>query len=240
MVRSAATRHRTLVRWDGPSAPPAAQLNMNVPMMLHAPTARHTAAPPHAHQPRSSPCAPSFPLMACALYPTVIDTQPETARREHPAYSDVLSPGQVAMWFLVLCRVLPCLSSHVQRMFCSAGRQFVRPCWGAMGTLTPKNPQFHTIEWCPSLVLALVQLVCAILPSSPCAPWLNLMTCFHSAATSPDPDSRSDARRGEKLSHMPANAPGTNGKVAGIFDAHMLNLKETALQIHDSLFLSDF
>ena len=109
-----------------------------------------------------------------------------------------------------------------------------------MGTLTPKNPQFHTIEWCPSLVLALVQLVCAILPSSPCAHWLNLMTCFHSAATSPDPDSRSDARRGEKLSHMPANAPGTNGKVAGIFDAHMLNLKETALQIHDSLFLSDF
>ena len=94
MVRSAATRHRTLVRWDGPSAPPAAQLNMNAPMMLHATTARHTAAPLHAHQPRSSPCAPSFPLMACALYPTVIDTQPETARREHPAYSDVLSPGQ--------------------------------------------------------------------------------------------------------------------------------------------------
>ena len=33
-----------------------------------------------------------------------------------------------------------------------------------------------------------------------------------------------------------SQAPGTNGKVAGIFDAHMLNLKETALQILDGMF----
>ena len=146
--RSAATRHRTLFRWDGPSAPSAAQLKMN-----DAPRSNRS---PYCS---ATPCTPTALLSlrllgsidgVCSLLHSYRHPTRNRPSWQHGFPRRALSrPGSDVLPRPLPCGTItmPCLSSHVQRMFCSAVGLIIRPCWGAMGTLTPDLAPGRGIRW---------------------------------------------------------------------------------------------